>query len=408
MTTGSKSYGAVYSDPIYYRKSWSGADGLFLPPALNAKPGYYKVQYSRVPDRSAPKGFITVVSNKQWVQPKVAIIDPSSKAWHNYYSTSTLVRNTLGKQPDGSPSQGVADDLMGISTEFLSSNECVALENKLATAIRGHSFSLATAAAQPALTAEMVVSSIDRIHRSIKTLRHGNIPEALRILGAVPQDSHRHKLSAPLRDLKGLSDAWLEMQYGWKPLLQDVHDGAEAMAYHMNNFGQLLPGELRVKKSLVKKGSLLGSNLQTWYEYEKRISRKITIRFAQGPSSDPTSTFVNLGLTDPSSLAWEILPFSFVADWFIPIGTYLENRYQLPKVTGQYMVTDFCEVRGRSWALEGSSYVRGSSATIQQMSLNRSVSWNLNLTRPEFHVPKVSPVHFWNTLALLTSNVIKF
>lgn len=408
MTTGSKSYGAVYGDPIYYRKSWSGTDGQFYPVTTSAKPGYYKVEYARIPDRTAPRGFITVVSNKRWVQPKVAIIDPSSKQWHDYNSTSTLVRNTLGKQPDGSPSQEVADDLMGISTEFLSSNECLSLENKLATAIRGHSFSLATAAAQPVLTAEMVVSSIDRVHRSIKALRHGNVPESLRILGAVPQGSHKHKLSAPLRDLKGLSDAWLEMQYGWKPLLQDVHDGAEALAYHMNNFGQLLPGELRVKRHIVKKGSQLGSNHLTWFEYEKRISRKITVRFAQGAASDPTSTLVNLGLTDPSSLAWEVLPFSFIADWFIPIGTYLENRYQLPKVVGQYMVTDFCEVRGRSWALQGSSYVSGSSASIQQMSLNRSVTWNLNLAKPEFHVPKVSPTHFWNTLALLTSNVIKF
>jgi hypothetical protein len=30
------------------------------------------------------------------------------------------------------------------------------------------------------------------------------------------------------------------------------------------------------------------------------------------------------GFTNPINLAWEILPFSFVVDWFLPIGPYLE------------------------------------------------------------------------------------
>jgi hypothetical protein len=31
------------------------------------------------------------------------------------------------------------------------------------------------------------------------------------------------------------------------------------------------------------------------------------------------------GITNPASLTWELLPWSFVADWFIPIGPYLES-----------------------------------------------------------------------------------
>jgi hypothetical protein len=31
------------------------------------------------------------------------------------------------------------------------------------------------------------------------------------------------------------------------------------------------------------------------------------------------------GFTNPLNLAWEILPFSFVLDWFLPIGPYLET-----------------------------------------------------------------------------------
>jgi hypothetical protein len=31
------------------------------------------------------------------------------------------------------------------------------------------------------------------------------------------------------------------------------------------------------------------------------------------------------GFTNPINLAWEVLPYSFVVDWFLPIGPYLET-----------------------------------------------------------------------------------
>jgi hypothetical protein len=36
-----------------------------------------------------------------------------------------------------------------------------------------------------------------------------------------------------------------------------------------------------------------------------------------------TAELETLGLLNPLSLAWELLPYSFVIDWFLPIGDYL-------------------------------------------------------------------------------------
>jgi hypothetical protein len=36
----------------------------------------------------------------------------------------------------------------------------------------------------------------------------------------------------------------------------------------------------------------------------------------------PSGTLSELGFTNPLSLAWEVLPFSFVVDWSLPIGEY--------------------------------------------------------------------------------------
>jgi hypothetical protein len=42
--------------------------------------------------------------------------------------------------------------------------------------------------------------------------------------------------------------------------------------------------------------------------------------------TDPSLAFSSeIGLTNPAGLAWELLPYSFVVDWFIPIGGWLNG-----------------------------------------------------------------------------------
>lgn len=36
------------------------------------------------------------------------------------------------------------------------------------------------------------------------------------------------------------------------------------------------------------------------------------------------SRLTSLGLSDPAQVAWALVPFSFVVDWFLPVGSYLE------------------------------------------------------------------------------------
>jgi hypothetical protein len=47
-----------------------------------------------------------------------------------------------------------------------------------------------------------------------------------------------------------------------------------------------------------------------------------------------------LGLLDPLTVAWEIIPYSFVIDWFVPIGTYFENLNTIPALNGRWMVVN--------------------------------------------------------------------
>jgi hypothetical protein len=44
-----------------------------------------------------------------------------------------------------------------------------------------------------------------------------------------------------------------------------------------------------------------------------------------GIESPLTVFLAQSGFTNPVNLAWEILPYSFVIDWLLPIGPYLET-----------------------------------------------------------------------------------
>lgn len=35
------------------------------------------------------------------------------------------------------------------------------------------------------------------------------------------------------------------------------------------------------------------------------------------------ATLAQLGITNPAELIWELVPYSFVIDWFVPVGNYL-------------------------------------------------------------------------------------
>jgi hypothetical protein len=140
-----------------------------------------------------------------------------------------------------------------------------------------------------------------------------------------------------VRDVKHLKlprkedffDYWLELQYGWKPLLSDVH-GAISL---LNDREKDADRGLVTVKSGIKSKDYFERNISdstAGFVFSTRKTHKVEykafIRLDFVPSDAPlTQSLSQLGITNPLSLAWELLPWSFVADWFVPIGDYLSS-----------------------------------------------------------------------------------
>jgi hypothetical protein len=106
-------------------------------------------------------------------------------------------------------------------------------------------------------------------------------------------------------------------------------------------------------------------------------------------------------------VAWERVPFSFVADWFLPVGNWLNTLDAMLGYTDIWTSTSIrCKadwsVSGKGYSLPSTRYVTASySGARKYASLTRSVSNGLVIPR----IPRVknpaSLLHMSNAIALL-------
>jgi len=132
---------------------------------------------------------------------------------------------------------------------------------------------------------------------------------------------------------------WLEYSYGWSPLLSDCVGLAELAAQHLALGGR--PPRLHlesVKKSTITiPNTLAAANQGSTFDvlYDVYIYGNYYMTGSAGLlcelnyTTSALAAQLGFGLTDPLNTAYELIPFSFVFDWFIDVGQMLENMSSL-------------------------------------------------------------------------------
>lgn len=127
-----------------------------------------------------------------------------------------------------------------------------------------------------------------------------------------------------------LHNEWLALQYGWMPLLGDVYGSCEALAKADVNDPQRYVVTVGAKSRM--KSKTLDSyvvddiandarNLKIYLEHRERCDHSIRLDYYY--RNPITQSLASLGITNPFLVAWDLLPYSFVVDWFLPIGEWL-------------------------------------------------------------------------------------
>jgi len=171
----------------------------------------------------------------------------------------------------------------------------------------------------------MVDNTTRRITGCVTALKRKNLDGALRALWDT-RKPHLRK-GSKFSSAKPWADNWLELQYGWKPLLADIHEAMEAYSRFLSKDTtvQSVSASASHKDFESEVLRVSGTYFQDVGKRSVKTSTrsKFTLRYAV---DDHLKAFMSqTGFTNPINLAWEVIPYSFVADWFLPVGPYLEN-----------------------------------------------------------------------------------
>lgn len=166
----------------------------------------------------------------------------------------------------------------------------------------------------------MIEKTIHRLTNSFLALRRRDYVGAVIQLWTPGSRKPYRKMPS---DKRSFAENLLEMQYGWKPLLQDIIGAAEAFSRFMLANDQLL--SVRTSKRLsTNTVDLLTSGSATVGSRQTLSTTTVTFCVRYKVDNAVKALFAQTGFTNPINLFWEVLPYSFLFDWFLPVGQMLE------------------------------------------------------------------------------------
>jgi len=257
---------------------------------------------------------------------------------------------------------------------------------------------------------ETVTSTANRIAKEVMAFRKKDPRSWAAVLRA---DDHRRRRGTLRTRTNEMPSQWLALQYGWKPLMQDCQGALSAVDHTWSKTG----GIVRVKglASTTSSDSVqvtpqgpvtLGQSLLV-DRFWKLTCRMYAYYRMRNPKLAALST---LGLINPALIVWEKIPYSFVVDWFMPVGDWLNS---LTAAAGYDFITGCQSTRSvvtsisttwDPWLVSNYYYVSGDPANayssyklgrMDRVVLTSSPVPGLYVKSP------LSTVHLANALALL-------
>lgn len=265
--------------------------------------------------------------------------------------------------------------------------------------VKDEKFNMALMIAEMNKSVDLIATSLTRLYRGYAAARRGRWADVPRNLGCPP-------LRRPSR-AKDTGGRWLEYQYGWMPLLSDISGAVDTV---VNGFVR----EPRISAVRVLREDLpqVAPSTQVvggypWVStHNVRGFRLVKVRLdfkVDGVAADLS----RFGLLNPLAVAWELVPFSFLVDWVLPIGDFLNA---LDATSGLTFIggseTLFWKQEGRSMgscSVSRPDFKRSVrlSASISDFDLQRTEIKSVRVPLPRFKSP-VSVGHAANAVALFS------
>lgn len=121
------------------------------------------------------------------------------------------------------------------------------------------------------------------------------------------------------RSPKRIGSRWLEFQYGARPFMSDLFHAVEKIFESTQNIMEV---KTRASETL-DWSDRFGDEEDGLTVYKNKQSNRCEIQVAFQLGGKTLPLLAQYSSLNPLSIAWELVPYSFVADWFYDVGGYL-------------------------------------------------------------------------------------
>jgi hypothetical protein len=204
------------------------------------------------------------------------------------------------------------------------------LNNRLIKKAKSFQTNLPVFLAEGRKTSDMVYQRANQLVRMARHLKSGRFGDFVKELAVKPTSAKfnrglgKYNKEFHHSPAKAAGNAWLEFQYGWTPFMLEVQAATNQLIditqETVSRYGRLVVTEHNAYQEEQTNVGLAypGGMGNVTYTYTE--SRKAYWVYEIKPQDIPG----RFGLLNPLEVVYELVPFSFVADWFVPIGDYIQ------------------------------------------------------------------------------------
>jgi len=178
-------------------------------------------------------------------------------------------------------------------------------------------------------TAEFIGEKLTTIARCAKALSRGQVPRDWRKAWRAWKGDIPHSFN------QAFVQQWLEYRYAWSPLVLGVYD-AMSLLDSANQHPPITTVRKRSESashSIVSSGDTYHGSYYTMpcsYTTDTSETKSAYAVLSFTPKVDASLLTANAaGVLNPATVWWEVIPFSFVVDWFLGVGDYLNAQQAL-------------------------------------------------------------------------------
>lgn len=232
-------------------------------------------------------------------------------------------------------------------------------------------------------TSAMVYQRAHHLVSMAQALRRGNITHFFKLFHPTAPPPPKNGVNRFNKrfgtDPRGAAaNAWLEYTYGWTPFMNDVRSAVNTLMDVVdrpdNRIGRVFSQKKSHNESYTPEliGYAWEPFLRGWIQGKVLTDLSYRLTWYFKPSSaDLPGRF---GLTNPAEVIWELVPFSFVADWFLPIGDYLKSLdapWRFVHHGGAYGAREEYNISYSPTRAEGWNYVYGGYSKSRTLGVYR-------------------------------------